>query len=174
MTFSFVAGTFNVPPGSFAAMVSIPGSYSLNADIVPQMVSETLSADFSVTGYTLLFLNAFGRGDDTGIHVSENIFITAPCSAVIPGGGGFQGAACTPASGLQSGSLVVTLEIHSTSCPTGGPGCDEGVVGPLDIGLVIQPVCEPSAFLLMSLGMVGVGLARPRLSDSRPSPRRKP
>ena len=151
MSFSPVAGTFNVPPGSFAAEVMIPGSYVLNADVVPQAVSETFSADFSIVGYTLSSLSARGQADDTGIHVSENIFITSPCMATIPGGGGFQNTGCIQPlpAGMQSGSLVVKLDIHSTACTSGGPGCDTGVVGSLDINLLLQPIPEPSMFGLL-------------------------
>jgi hypothetical protein len=158
MTFSLVPVSFNVPPGSLNTNLLIPGSYFLSSGNVPQAVSETLSADFSMQGYTLLFLTAFGVAEDTANFdtVSENIFFTSPCSAGIGGGGG-RNTACTPRSGMQSGSLVVQLEIHSTSCPD-GPGCDAGRVGPVDIALVLQAVPESSAFLLMPLGVIGVGL----------------
>lgn len=164
MTFSFSPGTFNVPPGSFNTEVMITGpSYFLSDDTVSQSVAETLTADFSMEGYRVALVTGIGVAQDTGVHVSENIFTNAPCSALIASGTGVT-FSCTPPSGLQSGSLSVTLEIHSTVCPQ-GPFCDAGQVGGADIILELLPVPEPSAFVLMSLGVIGAGLAR-----RRPSP----
>src|SRR5205814_8055009 len=96
----------------------IPGSYILEPAALERSVSETLTADFSVTGYTVSRVWMVGTAFDDGNATSENIFFNSPCFAVLHGDG--TGAGCAAPAGTQQGTLSVTLDIHSRAC-TGGP-----------------------------------------------------
>lgn len=163
MGFVFAPALFPNPdfPGRVGVFVS-GNPYGLSGAGVPKFASETLTADFVVTdGYAVTAVGAIGNiGDDGSIAVSEDIFLIAPCSAVLShlnrSGG------CAPAAPLTSGTLSIGLTVRAGECP--GSICfGFGSIGPATAVLTLQPAIhnpEPGTWAMMLLG--GIMLRRLR------------
>ena len=167
MDFNFVPGTFpepGFPPNE--AVLFIPGSYILDPVAFPSPISglsvtETLSADFSAPGFFVTRVSMSGIAFDDSNITSENIFLNAPCMAVIPGninGDGSGSAGCNLPGGTQSGTLSVTLDIHSDPCDPTTRLCHGGIVHVSSVRLDLEPVPEPAGLGLMLTGTCLIGL----------------
>ena len=68
-------------------------------------------------------LGCSGTAFDESNVASENIFLNGPC-AILHGDG--TAVFCSPSPGTSSGTVSVTLDIHSDACTTGP--CHSGIV----------------------------------------------
>lgn len=146
-----------------------PGRYHLEPSSVARRVSETISADFTISGgYELKSITAIGNLDSPANPTGTGILFNGPCSFTLSGGAGPSGGFCNPIAGTQSGNLNFTLEIYSSPCITGVP-CHFGEIGLAHVRFVIQQRVteartihnpEPETYTLIGLGIVLTALSR--------------
>ena len=168
MGFGFVPDEY---PAQFfpsnTVVLHIPGSYLLDPVGVGETVSETLSADFSIAGYNLVGMSVLGIAYTDGIGTNESIVFNTPCHAFLvssSGDGVVTGGCSVPPT--QSGTISVTLDIHSdSSCNIGPSFCRAGVVHVAHVSLALEPVPEPGTWLLAGLGLAL--MARSQLAAGR-------
>lgn len=162
MGFTFHPEVYPAQDFGINAVLTIPGFYSLDADpTVQQSVTETLTADFTVSGgYQVTSVSGRGTAYTDGYGTQEYIRFNAPCQSYMmdPSSSGYVSGGCaTPPT--QSGTLSVALSIQTDPvCAMFGPNfCHTGYVqvSYLELGLrQLQQTPEPGTWL-----MVGIGIA---------------
>lgn len=141
MSFQFTSAEY-----SSGLYLYVGGIYTLdNYTGVQSSVSETLTADFSVTsGYAVQAVGAMGTLADGGsTAVGENIWVDTPCYTYISHQ--TMTGSCTLLSPTQSGTLSVTIEIHGNYCY--GPCHGMGQVGLSMVGFALQQVETQATFI---------------------------